>query len=69
MEDKSAKFKRIATKRTLDIIEKIRILGNTSNKSSYSYTEEEVSKIFRTIETELKEQKAKFKITRKKFSL
>ena len=69
MENKSEKFKRIATKRTVDIIEKIRILGNTSNKSSYTYTEEEVNKIFRTIEAELKDQKAKFKITKKKFSL
>jgi len=69
LESKSEKFKRIATKRTLDIIEKIRILGNTSNKSSYLYTEEEVNKIFRTIEVELKEQKAKFKIAKKKFSL
>ena len=69
MENKSEKFKRIATKRTVDIIEKIRILGNTSNKSSYSYTEDEVNKIFRTIETELKEQKAKFTKSKKKFSL
>jgi hypothetical protein len=69
MESKNERFKRIATKRTIDIIEKIRILGNTSNKSTYSYNEDEINKIFRTIEAELKKQKAKFKVTAKEFSL
>ena len=69
MENRAERFKRIATKRTVDIIDKIRILGNTSNKSTYEYTEADVAKIFKTIESELKEQKLKFTTSKKKFSL
>ena len=70
METREQRFKRIAEKRTDRALNDIRILGNCSNKSTYAYTEEEVNKIFRTIEEELKHAKAKFKISRsKKFTL
>ena len=70
MESKNDKFRRLATKRTNDIISKIRILGNLSNKSSYSYTEEEVQKIFRVIEDQLKDTKNSFFSKKKReFSL
>ena len=69
MENRAERFKRIATKRTVDIIDKIRILGNTSNKSTYEYTEADVTKIFKTIESELKEQKSKFTTKKTEFSL
>ncbi|MBT7896244.1 MAG: hypothetical protein HN564_04535 [Flavobacteriales bacterium] len=69
MENRSERFKRIATKRTVDIIDKIRILGNTSNKSTYEYTEADVAKIFKTIESELKKQKSKFTTKKTEFSL
>lgn len=59
-ETRHDRFKRIASKRTNDILEKIRILGNCSNKSSYEYTEEEVNKIFAEIDKQLKLTKAKF---------
>jgi ABC-type Fe3+-hydroxamate transport system substrate-binding protein len=60
MESRSEKFKRIATRRTNEIIDKIRILGNCSNKSTYEYSSEEVSKIFKSIEQELNSAKNKF---------
>ena len=69
MENRAERFKRIATKRTVDIIDKIRILGNTSNKSTYEYTEADVAKIFKTIESELKKQKSKFTTKKTEFSL
>lgn len=59
-ETRHERFKRVASKRTNDILEKIRILGNCSNKSSYEYTEEEVNKIFSEIDKQLKLNKAKF---------
>ncbi len=59
-ESRSERFKRIAAKRTNDILEKVRILGNCSNKSSYEYTEEEINKIFSEIDKQLKLTKAKF---------
>lgn len=59
-ETKSDRFKRIAAKRTNEVLEKIRILGNCSNKSSYEYTDEEVNKIFSEIDKQLKLTKARF---------
>lgn len=59
-ENRHERFKRIAAKRTNDILEKIRILGNCSNKSSYEYTEDEINKIFSEIDKQLKLTKAKF---------
>lgn len=70
METREQRFKRIAEKRTDKILNNLRILANCSNKSSYAYKEEDVNKIFRAIEEELKYAKTKFKITRsKKFTL
>ncbi len=59
-ESRHDRFKRVAAKRVNDILEKIRILGNCSNKSSYEFTEEEVSKIFSEIDKQLKVIKVKF---------
>ena len=69
MENRRERFRRVASKRTNEIMEKIRILGNCSNKSSYEYSQEEISKIFSTIERQLKNTKAKFTSKREKFSL
>jgi len=70
METREQRFKRIAEKRTDRILNDIRVLANCSNKSSYSYADEDVNKIFRAIEDELKYAKTKFKVTRsKKFTL
>lgn len=64
-ETRTQRFKRIATKRTNDIIRKIRILGNCSNRSAYDYTEEDVNKIFAAIGKELKSANARFTFGRK----
>ena len=53
-------FKRLATARTNEILRRIKILGNCSNRSSYDYTEEEVNKVFSEIERKIREVKAKF---------
>lgn len=70
-EMKQERFKRIAENRTNKIIDNIRLLGNCSNRSNYSYTDEEIKKIFAAIESELKEAKLKFqsKSKTKKFEL
>jgi hypothetical protein len=69
MESRSEKFKRVATKRTIELLEKIRILGNCSNKSTYEYTDEDVIKIFKSLEKQLETMKAKFSNKKAKFSL
>ena len=69
-ETRHERFRRVASKRTNEILEKIRILGNCSNKSSYEYTEEEVNKIFFEIDKQLKLIKAKFLVgKRERFKL
>lgn len=60
-DQKAERFKRIAENRTNRIIEGLRLLGNCSNRSNYSYTEEDIQKIFSALEYELKETKKKFK--------
>jgi hypothetical protein len=69
-ETREQRFKRVATRRTNEILRRIRILGNCSNRSGYAYTEEEVNKVFAAIEKELKTAKSKFARTEKNsFSL
>ena len=65
-ENRSERFKRLATKRTNDIVKKIHLLGNCSNRSSYDYTEQQVGKIFSAIEKEVKQAKARFTFSHKK---
>ena len=69
MESRSEKFKRVASKRTIELLEKIRILGNCSNKSTYEYTDEDVIKIFKSLEKQLETMKARFSNKKNKFTL
>jgi len=69
-ESKEEKFRRLATQRTNVALEKLRILGNLSNRANYNYTDDQVQKIFYTIENQLKAVKARFTLKKKKtFSL
>lgn len=67
METRHGRFKRLALKRTNDILNKVRILGNLSNKSSYDYNDDEIDKIFKAIEEQVKTTKARFRPKKKKF--
>ena len=60
MDKKAENFKRLAENRTNKIIDMLELLGNLSNKSNYSYTQEQVELIFDSIEAELEIQKQKF---------
>jgi hypothetical protein len=53
-------FKRLAEARTNQVLKKLKVLGNCSNRSSYDYTEEEVNKIFSEVEKKIREVKSKF---------
>lgn len=59
-ETRQERFRRVASRRTNGILKRIRILGNCSNRSSYSYTEEDIKKIFSAIEGEVRSVKAMF---------
>jgi hypothetical protein len=69
-ESKSEAFKRLATKRTNAVLERLRILGHCANPQLYEYSEEDVRKIFRAIEKELRIVKTKFQdSTKSEFQL
>lgn len=70
--NKRERFLEVAETRTNNILEKIRILGNCSNRQLYEYTSEEINRIFNTINQELEKTKIRFKtseIRRKRFKL
>ena len=53
-------FVRLAEARTNKIIDMIGLLGNLSNKSNYTYTDEQVESIFNSIQQALNESKQRF---------
>ncbi len=64
-ESKEARFKRIASNRTQRTLNDLRLLGNCSKKSVYKYSEDDINKIFSTIDKELKRIKTLFSNGRK----
>jgi len=69
-ESPEERFKRIATLRTNAVLDRLRILGNLSNRQMYGYSEEDVNKIFSAINKQIKEVRAKFNSQKqKKFKL
>lgn len=59
-ESSSEKFRRLAEARVVRAIKDIRLIGNLSNRSNYSYDRNAIDKIFRTLEKELKQVRARF---------
>lgn len=71
-EIKEERFKRIAGRRVQEILDKLRLLGNCSNKGNYYYTDEQVKKIFNAIDDEWRKVKSEFnkgKVKNKEFNL
>ena len=59
-EVKQQRFRRLATQRTNAVLHRLQILGHCANPQLYDYSEEDVRKIFRAIDSEAKAIKAKF---------
>ena len=57
---KAENFVRLEEARTNKIIDMVLLLGNLSNKTNYSYTNEQVEAIFDSIQQALDETKQKF---------
>ena len=69
-ETKMDKFRRVAGRRTQNILDALRKLGNCSNKAIYEYRNDDVSKAFTAIDKELRRVKTLFdtKAKNNKFS-
>ena len=59
-------FKRLAVYRTNEVLKRLKVLGNCSNRSAYEYSEDDIYKIFSEIERKVKETKAKFHFSKNK---
>lgn len=59
-ETKREKFVRLAEARTNKIIDMVQLLGNCSNTSQYEYSQKDVDKIFKAIQSELDEAHKRF---------
>ena len=70
-ESKGQAFKRIAEKRVDKILKSIDLLANCSNPYSYHYTDQDIKKIFKEINSRIKSTKLKFEsnLERKGFKL
>jgi len=54
------KFVELAEKRVARAMKDLRLIGNLSNKSNYSYTDEDVRKIIKALEAEIRKLKIRF---------
>lgn len=59
-ESSQDRFRRLAQKRTTEVVHRIRVLRHCSNRAIYAYDNEQVNKIFSIIEQELKRAKESF---------
>lgn len=64
--EKRKRFKRLATVRTEKVLQKLHVLGNCSNRSTYEYSEEDINKIFSEIDKAIKNAKSRFNYPRKR---
>ena len=60
VQEKRERFKRLASSRTNEILNKLKVLGNCSNRSAYEYSEDEVNKIYTALEKAIKESRSRF---------
>jgi hypothetical protein len=67
--EKKDRFKKLGAKRTNDVLDRLRILGNCADKRTYAYSDEEIDKIFKTIDEQVKIVRSKFKQPKRGFKL
>ena len=60
MEEKREKFVRLAEQRVNRALNDLRLIGNLSNRNAYTFTDDDVKKIFKTLQKELDQAKSRF---------
>ena len=66
MDERKKAFIKLAEIRVNNALKAMKLLGNLSNKSNYSYDEPQVRKIISALDSELKSLKVKFQESNKK---
>ena len=73
MKSKREKFVELANKRVTSAIDKLRLIGNLSDKRYYEFTDKDAKQIFDALSKELNSIKTKFnsnsKVREKEFNL
>tara|TARA_Y100000296_G_C4943828_1_gene142820 strand:+ start:217 stop:474 length:258 start_codon:yes stop_codon:yes gene_type:complete len=72
IKNKEERFKIVAGRRVQNILNQMRLLRNCTHRGNYSYSDEQINKIIRTIDEEWKHVKSEFvkkKSKNKGFSL
>lgn len=64
--DKKEKFKKLAESRTNEVLRRLKILGNCSNRSVYHYDDVDVQRMFNAIDNKIREIKSKFRTSKSK---
>ena len=59
-EEDRKKFVELAEKRVTRALKDIKLIGNLSNKSNYSYTKADSEKIYKSLKKALEEMKMRF---------
>lgn len=59
-ETKRDRFRRLAQRRTNQVIKRLRILGNCADKGRYEYAKEDMERIFSAVDRRLNKTKARF---------
>lgn len=57
---KAERFRRVGERRVNSVLNALRLLGQCSNRRLYEYTDDEVRRMFREIERELRTAKQSF---------
>jgi len=65
---KEERFREVAGRRVQNILNQMRLLRNCANRGNYSYTEEQVNKIFKAIDEQWKHVKSDFNKHKSKHS-
>lgn len=60
-DDKRLKFVELAQKRTVNAIKAIRVIGKLGNRSAYEYTDADVAKIVKALNSEIDALKTRMK--------
>ena len=59
--EKLEKFERLAQKRVSEVMNRLRLIGNLSDKRNYSFSNDHIREMFDAIESELRVAKGRFK--------
>ena len=59
-DQKAERFRRVAERRVNNVLEAMRLLGQCSNRRIYEYTDDDVRRMFREIDREIRAAKQSF---------